>query len=119
MSINLKIGLAIVIVIAMIIMIKYIKDKKLKLSFSIFSIVIGILLIIALAIPSLIENLSNVLGFEVASNMLFLIAIFTIFYLIFNLMIIASAEDSKNVKLVQEVSLLKAKVEELEKKLNN
>lgn len=116
MSLNLKIGLAIVIILAIGIMVKSIKNKKLKLSFSIFSIVIGVLLIIALLVPSLTENISVLLGIEVSSNMLFLVAIFIILYLIFNLMIIVSAEYGKNVKLVQEVSLLKAKVEELEKR---
>ena len=74
-------------------------------------------MIIALLVPSLIENLADLIGIKVASNMLFLVAIFIIFYLIFNIMLIVSAQDNKNVKLVQEVSLLKAKVEKLEEKL--
>lgn len=115
---NLNIELSILIVLAIFIIIRSIKNKKLQLSFSIFSIVTGLLMIIALAVPSLIENISSLLGFEVASNMLFLVAIFMIFYLIFRLMVIVSAEYKKNVKLIQEVSMLKNKIEELEKNIN-
>lgn len=113
-----SIAISIFIVIAICIMIKYIKQKKLQLSFSIFSIVTGILMIIALLVPSLLDNISNFLGFELTSNMLFLVATFIIFYLIFRLMIIASNEYKKNVKLVQEVSILKSRLEKLEEKLD-
>ena len=118
MPLVLKIGLAIVIVLAIFIILKNIKKGKLQLSFSIFSIITGILLIIALAVPSLLENISSFLGFEVPSNMLFLVSIFVLFYLIFRLMIIVSSEYKKNVKLVQELSILKTKVEKMEEELN-
>ena len=119
MSSNLRIGIAILILFSIIIIIKNIKDKKLQLSFSIFSIIIGFLMVIALAVPSVLENLANLFGFEVTSNMLFLVAIFITFYLIFRLMIILSAEYKKNVKLIQEISMLKARIEILEKNREN
>ena len=118
MVMNLRIGLAIVILIAIVVVISSIKNKKLQLSFSIFTIIIGILMVIALLIPSLLDAIAGFLGFEVTSNMLFLVAIFIILYLIFRLMVIISSEYKKNVKLVQEISILKAKVEELEKKID-
>lgn len=118
MSANLKIVLAILIIIAIFIIIKNIKNKKLQLSFSIFSIITGFLMIIALAVPSLLDNISSFFGFELTSNMLFLVAIFVIFYLIFRLMIIASSEYRTNVKLTQELSILKKKVEQLDEKLD-
>lgn len=118
MMINLRIGLAIIILIAIIIIIRSIKNKKLQLSFSIFSIVIGVLMVIALLVPSLLDSIAKILGFEVTSNMLLVVAVFIILYLIFRLMIIASAEYRKNVKLVQEVSILKSKVKQLEEKLD-
>ena len=115
---NLKIGLSVVILLAIFVIIKNVKDKKLQLSFSIFSIITGIFMVIALVVPSLIENISNLLGFEVASNMLFLVAIFMIFYLIFRLMIIVSAEYKKNVVLIQENKKLKKRIQEMESKIN-
>ena len=119
MSLNLKIGLVIIIVLTIFIIITNIRKGKLQLSFSIFSIITGIALIIALMIPSLLERLANFLGFEVTSNMLFLFSIFMIFYLIFTLMIILSGEYKRSVKLIQEVSILKERISELEEKYSS
>ncbi len=48
-------------------------------------------------------------------NMIFSIAIFIILYLIYNLTIQISKEQAKNVQLIQEISILKQRIEKLEK----
>ena len=48
--------------------------------------------------------------------MLFCITIFIAFYLIFNLTIKLSKEYQKSTLLIQEISLLKARVKKLEEK---
>lgn len=116
MTLNLKIALVAMVLVYMILVFRKIKNKSLQISFSTFWIVSGILLIIAILIPNLIEGLTKSLGFEVPSNMLFCITIFTAFYLIFNLTVRLSKEAEKTVNLVQEISLLKKRVEELEEK---
>ena len=90
-----------------------------NVSFSIFWIITGIVLIILAIVPNLVETISKALGFEAPSNMLFVVTIFMAFYLIFNLTTIVSQENKKNILLIQEVSLLKKKVEELEEKMND
>lgn len=116
MTSNLKWALIFITLIYLFLIFKKIKDKKLQLSFSTFWIISGILLIIAIITPNLIEWLTHILGFEIPANMLFCITIFTAFYLIFNLMVKLSKEAQKNILLVQEISLLKDRVEKLEKK---
>lgn len=116
MTYNLKIALIIMTIIYLLLIIKEIKNKKLQISFSTFWIVSGILLIIAIAIPNLIEILTKLLGFEMPVNMLFCITIFVSFYLIFNLTVRLSKEAKKNTLLVQEISILKKRVTELEEK---
>lgn len=74
------------------------------------------MLIIAIATPNLIETVTKWLGFEIPANMLFCITIFVAFYLIFNLTVRLSREAQKNTVLVQEISLLKKRVEKLEEK---
>ncbi|MBR3163398.1 MAG: DUF2304 domain-containing protein [Clostridia bacterium] len=118
MTINLKIALAIMAFIYILLIIKEIKNKKLQLSFSTFWLISGILLIIAIVTPNLIEYFTKLLGFEVPVNMLFCITIFVAFYLIFKLTLKLSNESQKNVTLVQEISLLKKRIENLENKLN-
>ena len=115
MHISLNIVLIIITLIYIFLILKSIRKKKLQMSFSVFWLITGILLIIELLIPNLVENISKILGFEVPANMVFCLTIFVSFYLIFNLTIGLSKENKKNTMLVQEVSILKKRVEELEK----
>ncbi len=114
MSINLRIALIIISIIYILLIVKEIRKKKIQVSFSTFWMISIILLIIAVAIPNLVENFTYALGFETPSNMLFCITIFMAFYLIFNLTMKLSKVYDNNVSLVQEISLLKKRVEELE-----
>lgn len=116
MQISLRIALILITMIYLIVILKAVKNKRMQISFLIFWMFTGIILIVALAIPGLVDNISKALGFEVATNMIFCVAIFIAFYLIFNLNILLSKENKKNVLLIQELSILKKKVEELEKK---
>lgn len=115
MQISLNLVLIVITLIYIFLILKSIKKKKLQMSFSVFWLITGILLIIALLIPNLVENISKALGFEVPANMVFCLTIFVSFYLIFNLTVALSKENKKNTLLVQEVSMLKKRVEELEK----
>lgn len=115
MQLSLRIALIIITVLYIFVVLRAIKNKKLQISFSVFWIITGLILIVAIAIPNSIENISKMLGFEVSVNMIFCIAIFLSFYLIFNLNILISKENRKNTLLVQEISILKKKVERLEK----
>lgn len=111
----LNIVLIVITLIYIFLILKSIRKKKLQISFSVFWLITGILLILALLIPNLVENISKMLGFEVPANMVFCLTIFVSFYLIFNLTIAISKENKKNTMLVQEISILKKRVEELEK----
>ena len=115
MDLTLRIALIVITVIYLFIVLKAIKNKKVQISFSVLWILIGLILFIALAIPNLVDNVSKMLGFELSVNMIFCVAIFICFYLIFNLNIWVSKENKKNILLVQEISILKKRVEELEK----
>ena len=116
MQLTLRIALIIITLIYLFIIIKAIKNKKMQISFSVFWIITGLVLLIAIAIPNMIENISKLLGFELSVNMIFCAAIFLLFYLVFNLNILLSKENRKNTLLIQEISILKQRVEELENK---
>ena len=119
MTLNLKIALTIMVLVYVFLILKTIRSKKLQLSFSIFWLVSGFLLLIAILIPNLIEYLTKLLGFEMPVNMLFCITIFIEFYLIFNLTVKLSNENKKNILLTQEISLLKKRVKDIEEGINN
>ena len=119
MQVSLKITLIIILLIYLFCILNAVKRKNMRISYLIFWSITGVILIFALLIPNLVENASKLLGFEMPINMIFSIAIFIILYLIFNLTILISKEKNKNVLLVQEISILKKRVEDLEKNSNN
>lgn len=117
MSIELRVVLIIITLFYLFVILKAIKNRKMQISLSLFWIFTGIILLVAAIFPNLFGYISNLLGFETTSNMIFCITIFLAFYLIFNLTMMLSKENKKTTKLVQEISLLKNRVEELEKKI--
>ena len=118
MTITLKLALIVITAIYMFLIIKSIRKKKMNVSFSLFWIITGIILIISALVPNMIEYISNLIGFETPSNMLFCITIFVSFYLIFNLTTILSEENKKNTLLIQEVSLLKKQIKKIEQRID-
>lgn len=116
MQTSLKIALIIIVLIYIFFILKAVKRKNMRIGYLIFWSITGIILIISLLIPNLVENISSFLGFEMPINMIFSVAIFILLYLIYDLTTLISKEQNKNVMLIQELSMLKKRVEELEKK---
>lgn len=116
MQIQLKFALICVVILYILVILKAVKNKNMRIGYLVFWLVTGIILIIALLIPDLIENISNHLGFEMPINMIFSAAIFVILALIFNLTELISKLENKNTMLIQEISILKKKIQDLENK---
>jgi hypothetical protein len=118
MSISLKLVLIFVVLIYIIFIIKSIKKKNMRIEYLILWMFIGIAMIIALIVPNFVENFSRLIGFEMPINMIFSMAIFTIMYILFGLIVLISKEEKKNTMLIQEISILKKRIDELEKNSN-
>lgn len=116
MQTPLKIALIAIVLLYIFFILKAVKRNNMRIGYLIFWTITGILLIIALLIPNLVENISGILGFEMPINMIFSVAIFIILYLIFDLTTLISKEENKNTLLIQEISMLKKRVKELEDK---
>lgn len=115
MQTPLKIALIAIVLIYIFFILKAVKRKNMRIGYLIFWAITGVLLIIALLIPNLVENISGLIGFGIPINMIFSVAIFIILYLIFDLTTLISKEEKKNTLLIQEISILKKRVAELEK----
>ncbi len=113
---SLKIVLVLAVFIYIVFILAAVKKKKMRINYLIVWMFIGLALLIALLLPNFITFLSKLTGFELVINMLFSGAIFLIFLLIFDLTKQITLEQNKNVTLIQEISILKKRVEELEKK---
>ena len=75
---------------------------------------IFIFLIIAI-FPQLLGFFKELLGFELASNMIFAIAILVLLYINLAITIIISGQNEKIKLLIQEVSVLKKEISDKEK----
>jgi len=113
---SLKIALVVILLIYLFVILKAVKKKNMRINYLIFWSIIGIILIIALCVPNFVDNISKFLGFELPINMIFSFAIFIILYLIFDLTKLITKEQNQNITLIQEISMLKKRVEELENK---
>lgn len=118
MHISLRIALIIIMIIYVFFIAKAVKRKNMRISYLIFWMIIGFFLIGALIFPKLVDSISDFIGFEVPINMIFSLAIFIVLYFIHELMRLVSEEEKKNTILIQEISILKKKVEELENNMN-
>lgn len=114
MEIRLKIILALVIFIFILVIINFIKKDNISLKYSLVWLISSSLMFIAILIPNLLEKMSQLLGFELVSNMIFMIAIIILLIISFYFTIVASRQTQKIRLLIQEVSLLKSRVEDLE-----
>lgn len=118
MQLTLKIAFVVILLIYLFCILKSVKKKNMRINYLVFWSITGILLVVALIAPNFVENVSNFLGFGLPINMIFSVAIFIILYLIFDLTKQISNEQNKNIMLIQEISMLKKKVEELENNTN-
>lgn len=116
MSISLKIVLFLIVSTYIIFLLNSVKKNKMKIGYLIVWMGIGVVLIVSLLLPNFVETVSKIIGFEMPINMIFSIAIFVIIYLIYGVISWISKLESKNVMLIQEISLLKKRIEDLENK---
>ena len=115
MELRLRLILATVIFLFLSVIINFIRKDDISLKYSLIWLFSGIVMIIATMIPNFLAGMSHFLGFELVSNMIFMIAIIILLMICFSFTIIVSRQTQKIKLLVQELSLLKSKVEDLEK----
>ena len=115
MDLALRIFLIILIMIAIICVYKTIKRKKLTMKFGLYFSIIFLVLLILIIFPNITEWLAHFLGFKEAPNMLFLIAIFILFYIVFAIYTTITKISETNKSLVQELSILKKELKENKK----
>lgn len=84
MNINLKLSLIILLILQLVLIINRVKRKKMTMKYASFWILLIIIMSIVVIFPGIVFKLSNIAGFEEASNMIFLLGFFFLFYVSFN-----------------------------------
>ena len=116
MSTTLKIALVIMLLVYWFLIIRAVRKKSMRINYLIFWLIMGVGMIIAIAIPNFVETVSKWIGFELPINMIFSGAILVVLYLVYDISKQLTKEQNKNTMLIQEMSIMKKRIEELEKK---
>ena len=116
MSTTLKITLIILLIFQLILIMNRVKRTKMTIKYASFWIILIIIMTIVALFPTIIFKLAELMGFEKASNMMFLIGFFFLFYISFIITTSISIQNEKIKLLIQEVSILKENVENNGKK---
>lgn len=115
MTLRLQIIIGIILVGALLIIIGAVRAKRLEFKLSLPWLCLLIVMLIMDLFPVTVEWLSGVLGIELPINMLTFCGLAFSLMLIFVLTTVLSRQSERQNKLVQELALLKKRVEELEK----
>lgn len=111
MSINLKLSVMFFVLVLLLSIVFLLRKGKLSTKYSILWIFASIILVLMVLFPNILTFLSKLLGFEVPSNMLFSVFIGILLLLVLALTVIVSNQKAKITMLIQEVSLLKQKID--------
>ena len=110
MSNNLKILAIMFLIIISIIITLFVRKNKISIKYSLIWYFMCFVLILFTLFPHLLGLITNFFGIQVASNMIFAIMIGGLFIICISLTIIVSIQKEQIKNLIQEVSIIKAKL---------
>lgn len=115
MSINLRISLIIFSLALIIVTCNILKKGRMPEKYSLLWFFIAIVILFVAIIPTAINFVSTFIGFEAMSNMIIGIVLVLLTFLTLALTIIISGQKKKTTLLIQEISIMKAKLDKYEK----
>ena len=98
----------------LVLVVRCIRKQHLSVNRALLWIVLSIAGIVAALVPAWVYFLTNLFGFELPVNLVFFACIFFLVVTVLSLSMVASSQTDMIRGLVQEVSLLRARVEVLE-----
>ena len=110
---DIRYSLIIILVILLLAILNMIRNGKMSMRYAFLWIMLTLILLIAAIAPGFLDTLSGWLGFEVTSNMIFVVAIFVLLIIEIYLTRIVSEQSLSITLLIQEISLLKKEIREL------
>lgn len=111
MSLKLILEALIFVVIMLIIITSIVKRGRISVKYSLVWFFSIFIIFLAAIIPNFMHTIANILGFQTLSNMLFAILISLLIFICISLTIIVSGQKEKIKLLIQEISILKQKVD--------
>ena len=112
---RLQIILAVLLLLILCRLLRAVLKKTLEIKYVLSWIIIDICLLIIDLFPQILSFLSELLGVQLPSNMIFLVAIILLFLLVFSHTVLLSRLMETNKTLTQEIALLKKELDEIKK----
>ncbi len=100
----------------LLIVVLLLRKGKLPVKYSLVWIFSAFLMIIAVCIPSVLDFFTKLLGFELASNFILSLFLGIVIFISIFLTVIVSRQSTKIKMLIQEISLLKEKIDRINEK---
>lgn len=116
MTLNLILISILFIVFVILFILYFIKKDKINIKYSIVWLLLFFLLLVLLLIPGVLESLTHVLGFQTPSNMIFSMLIAVLVIISISLTGIVSSQDKKIRLLIQEISIFKKDMGDVDEK---
>ena len=101
---------AIAFAVLLIIVLVLLRKNKLPVKFALVWLFSSLVMIIVGCFPRVMDFVKNILGFQLASNVILTVFLGLLILITISLTIIISEQEKKIKLLVQEVSLLKEKI---------
>ena len=111
MTVRLQIVIGIIVLFFLCLIANMLRKKKIDLKYSLRWMVLCLLALILDIFPQLMYNCAKILGIELPSNMVFLVAIILLISVIYSLATSMSHLSTKVKHLTQELALLREEIE--------
>ena len=115
MPFNLRLSILIIALILAAVILRVLHKDMIPVKYSLLW-AIGVLLIILSIWPNILVSLASLIGFQTISNMVTGVLFVILLFITISLTVIVSGQKKKITLLVQEVSILKNRVDDLENK---
>ena len=115
MPLKLVLEVILFVIVMLIIITSIVKKGKISIKYSLVWFFSIFVIFLSAIIPNFMQIVANLLGFQTMSNMIFAILIVLLIFICVSLTIIVSGQKEKINLLIQEISILKKKVEKNEK----
>lgn len=109
----IRIGLIIVSLFFIAVIARLVKRKHLSMKYSFLWLILLLVILLCALLPVVPYRLSDLLGFGMPANFIFLVAIFFLLAIALSLSIIVSKQQRKITTLVQELAILSNRVDKL------
>ena len=116
MSSSLRLWVFIVALIIILVIVQILRKGRVPIKYSLLWFISASIIMLVAVFPNILNFMANLMGFKTISNMVIGIMLVILLFITMSLTIIVSGQKEKITLLIQEVSILKRKVEEDEKK---